>query len=176
MRIISSISHLIVGRLRGVKSQSALDERWASSDKSLSMRWQRIAMEFFPNNTDLLNYKIVWSKRSQKRVLGSCNLRKKRVNVARAMDRPELDKHLDALIFHEMCHAVAGITHKENGRRVFHGATFKELERKHPGILELNRWIKEGGWRGAVRSYASHRGSLMRRSSRLFSRSEKKTG
>lgn len=132
--------------------------RWTSSNEELARLWLRIAEEYFPNRCDLRDYKVIWSPRSQKRVLGSCNLTDKRVRVARALDNPAFRELLEALLYHEMCHAVVGMKKGRKGRRVFHGREFRELERAHPFSRRLDLWIKEGGWRAAVRSYASHRG------------------
>jgi hypothetical protein len=83
--------------------------------------------------------------------------------VARALDRPELKWALEALIYHEMCHAVVGIKKSINGKRNrIHGREFYELERQHPGIEQLDLWIKSGGWQKVVRSYSSHRAFLKR--------------
>jgi hypothetical protein len=85
------------------------------------------------------------------------------VLVARALDRPELEWALEALLYHEMCHAVVGIKKSSNGRRnKIHGREFYEIERRHPGIVLLDNWIKSGGWQTAVRSFASHKAFIKR--------------
>jgi hypothetical protein len=137
--------------------------RWESDVAELSLIWLRLAQQFFPNDYRLIEYQVRWSERTQKRVLGSCNLTKRRVLIARALDRPELKWALEALIYHEMCHAVVGIKRSSNGKRNrIHGREFYELERQHPGIKELDRWIKSGGWQKVVRSYSSHKAFLKR--------------
>lgn len=131
---------------------------WGSDEDQLQAIWLKLAQEFFPLDFRLLEYQLVWSNRSQKRVLGSCNLTKKRVLIARSLDRPELKWALEALIYHEMCHAVVGIKKSGNGKRNrIHGQEFYALEALHPGIKQLDSWIKSGGWQKVVRSYSSHK-------------------
>ncbi len=144
---------------RGRTSRVERTTCWCSDDATLRSRWRRIAEIYFPERADLREYEVIWSARSQRRVLGSCNLDRRRVRIARALDRPELGHHLDALLYHEMCHAVVGMKAGKRGRRIFHGKEFREIERRHPGSIPLDLWIRTGGWRTAVRSYASHRGS-----------------
>jgi len=136
-------------------------ELWVSSDSELRQRWDFLSNRYFPDRKELSEYQIIWSARSQKRVLGSCNLTHKRVRIARAMDRPELSNLLDALIYHEMCHAVVGVQRGAR-RRVFHGRDFRILEAIHPFSEQLDLWIRAGGWVKAVRSYSAHLGQKRR--------------
>lgn len=128
------------------------------NDPYLFHQWRLIAEKYFPDRTDLLQYTVYWSKRSQKRTLASCHVRKLLVAVARELSYPEHQRWIEPLLYHEMCHAVLGlsITHV-NGKRQWHGAEFKRLEQRHPEIQALDRWIKDGGWRSAVRSDRSKR-------------------
>jgi SprT-like family len=135
---------------------------WGSEDEALSIRWRELQKRFFPERIDILDYEVRWSTRTQKRVLGSCNLTHQRIRIARAMDRPELSDLLEALLHHEMCHVVVGARKSIGGRRIFHGIEFKSLERTHPHAVLLDNWMKAGGWQQAVRSYASHIGHLRR--------------
>jgi hypothetical protein len=124
--------------------------RIIENDADLFLIWEKLILQYFPEKSELLSNKIRWSKRPQKRVLASCNIEKRVVTVAPAMQLPESYIHLESLIYHELCHAVAGISMK-NGRRDIHSKSFKSLEALHPGIKELDRWIKMGGWINAVR-------------------------
>jgi len=138
-------------------------QRWQSKADVLEQIWTNLAQQYFPQDYRLGEYRVCWSERSQKRVLGSCNLTKRRVLIARSLDRPELTWALEALIYHEMCHAVVGIKRSSNGKRNrIHGREFYELEQRHPGVKELDRWIKSGGWLKVVRSYSSHKAFLNR--------------
>ena len=121
-------------------------------DDSLTPKeiWIDLVRKHFQERVDLNSYKVVWSNRSQKRVLASCNIEKKIVRVAPAMRLAESQPYLEALIYHELCHAVVGIGIK-NGRRDIHSKSFKELENQHPGIKLLDIWIKQGGWVNAVK-------------------------
>ena len=122
------------------------------ADFDLVSCWNRLLDDFFPDRTDLKEYKLAWSSRRQKRTLASCNIRSKKVMVAKELKNPEHWHVLDALIYHEMCHAVLGYSIKNpQGRSSWHGKEFKALEARHPGIASLNQWIKAGGWRKAVR-------------------------
>lgn len=123
----------------------------AKPDPTLTELWSNLAAAYFPERLDLLEYKIVWSLRRQRRVLASCNMDKKVVRVAKAMDHPRCLEFLEPLLYHEMCHAVVGVKHGK--RRIFHGVDFKRLERQHPRITLLDEWIRNGGWLHAVRSY-----------------------
>ncbi len=130
--------------------------RLIESDPLLYSRWRNIAAEYFPGRDDLLNYSVFWSNRPQKRTLASCHVRKLRVAVARELNFPEHERWLDPLLYHEMCHAALGLSiQRANGKRQWHGAEFRRLEKRHPGIAALDQWIKSGGWRSAVRSERS---------------------
>lgn len=124
------------------------------SDPFLLAVWRQLRGEFFPERADLDNYTIYWSTRPQKRVLASCNIRRRRVVVARELYEPAACQWISPVVFHEMCHAVLGesVT-TSSGRRLWHGREFRALEALHPDIPALNLWITSGGWTMAVRSY-----------------------
>ncbi len=119
----------------------------------LHERWTALRAAYFPNQPELDAYRIVWSTRKHKRTLASCNVYRRRVSVAMAMTLPEAEPHLDALLYHEMCHAALGVPKRAGGRRILHGREFRELERRHPGIVLLDRWIIDRGWSAAVRKF-----------------------
>lgn len=121
-----------------------------SIKKDVKIIWDTLVLNHFPTRPDLYSYKILWSNRPQKRVLASCNIQKKIVRIAPAMNLPEAEPFLEALIYHELCHAVVGINIK-NGRRDIHSKEFKRIETLHPEIKNLDMWIKTGGWIKAVR-------------------------
>ena len=123
-----------------------------NSDSELKAIWLALRALYFPDRAELDQYQIVWSKRRQIRVLASCNLHDLRVIVAKTLKSSEHHWVLDPLLYHEMCHAVLGKqVPQKNGRRRWHGREFKELEKLHPGIKDLNLWIKSGGWEKAIR-------------------------
>lgn len=134
------------------------------SERSLSDIWRALHEKFFAEHAVLKEYKLTWSTRKHRRTLASCNVARKRISVAPVMKLPEAAQHLEALLFHEMCHAVLGKPKRVNGRRQIHGREFKLLERLHPEIPALDRWIASGGWYAAARKYnranRSKRGSL----------------
>jgi predicted SprT family Zn-dependent metalloprotease len=122
-------------------------------DSNLQNKWNEIFLEYFPLNKELLDYKVGWSPRRQKRVLASVCLRRKYVKVAKELNRDDLWEYIEPLLYHEMCHAVLGLDiSKKNGKKQWHGKDFKSLENQHPKMKHLRDWIKAGGWASAVRS------------------------
>jgi hypothetical protein len=134
-------------RASSFKSSASIKE-----DHDLCEIWHKLRRRYFSDLPHLDQFTIVYSTRNQKRVLGSCSLHSQRVTIAREMKHPEAQIHLEALIFHEMCHAALGIPPKKNGRRTYHGKDFYHLEAMHPGIPLLDLWMKSGGWSRVVRS------------------------
>lgn len=133
-------------------------------DPVLYSVWTELIAKYFPERRDLLSYNVNWARRRQKRTLGCCNLTRRRVTIAQELKRPEFGHWVEAVLYHELCHAVLGSEIlRRNGRRAWHGAEFKDLESRHPNSLELQRWMRNGGWRGAVRS-ARSRSAWARRS------------
>jgi len=133
------------------------------SDSKLSSIWAELIQQFFPERTELLAYTVAWSTRRQRRTLASCNLRRKLVNVALELNRPDCDQWLRPLLYHELCHAVLGESiGREGGRRAWHGREFRELERRHPHIKALDLWMKQGGWKHVVRSHRSQQAAKAR--------------
>jgi hypothetical protein len=114
--------------------------------------WTRLRAEYFPARPELDRYRLSWSNRRHTSCLASCNVELRRVLVAKAMALPDSAEHLEALLYHEMCHAALGFGKRRNGRRVLHGPEFKSLEARHPGVRRLNHWIRSGGWERAVQS------------------------
>lgn len=117
----------------------------------LELLWQQLQAEYFPERKDILDYRIRWSNRRHTRTLASCNVRARRVSVAAAMRLDESRRYLPALVYHEMCHAILGEPERKGSRRVIHGSEFKKLERRHPEIPLLDKWITQGGWFQASR-------------------------
>jgi hypothetical protein len=131
--------------------------RTVRSDEFLLTVWRSLRSEFFPDHEQIDNYTVAWSSRPQKRVLASCNIRAKRVVVARELFEPSASRWIAAVLYHEMCHAVIGeqVHRSRSGKRLWHGAEFRRLEARHPDIAALNIWISTGGWTMAVRSNRS---------------------
>jgi len=114
--------------------------------------WKSIRSDYFPERPDLDNYQVVWSMRRQLRTLASCNVRRRKVIVARELRYVECLPYLIPLLYHEMCHAVLGENvPKHRGKRGWHGPEFRALEKRHPAIPGLMLWIQSGGWGTAVR-------------------------
>ena len=123
------------------------------SQDGLVELWLKIRNEYFPDREDIDEYRVIWTTRKQTSSLASCNVERKRVEVASPMTLEQSAPYLEALLYHEMCHAILGKPPVVNGRRVIHGKEFKALERQHPQIPELDNWIKSGGWDNAVKDY-----------------------
>jgi len=122
------------------------------SDPHLLSIWKELQEEFFSSEKNLLEYSVSYSQRRQKRVLGSCNITDKKIKIAKELKDPEFHMWLAPLLYHEMCHAVLDRNiPKKNGKRLWHGATFKAIEKRHPKMKEFNSWVKSGGWIKAVR-------------------------
>jgi hypothetical protein len=128
--------------------------RAANNDEFLHTLWKTLRSEFFPEHEQVDQYTVVWSSRPQKRVLASCNIRARRVVVARELFEPSASRWIAPVLYHEMCHAVIGeqVHRSRSGKRLWHGAQFRRLEARHPDIAALNVWISTGGWTMAVRS------------------------
>lgn len=125
------------------------------SDDLLLNIWKALIQSYFPEDLHLHEYTVVWGRRRQKRVLASCNQRRRQVLVAQIFSRVEYQCWLEPLLYHEMCHAVLKDQVERRGRkRLWHGPSFKRLEQRHPQIPELDRWIKSGGWVEAYRQSA----------------------
>ena len=126
----------------------------AASGQRLLELWNKLRIEYFPEREDLDNYSVCWSRRRQLRTLASCCSEKRKINVAKELHYIEYEQWLPPLLFHEMCHAALGTeTRNAKGQRVHHGKAFRNLERRHPLSVSLDRWIKSGGWLHAVRSH-----------------------
>jgi hypothetical protein len=151
-------------RGRVTKRQSAP----ASSDPFLQELWNNLCQEYFPQVTTLDTYTVTWSVRRQKRVLASCNIRQRRVVVARELYEPSACRWISAVLYHELCHAVIGEgVDVRGGRRQWHGAQFRALEARHPDIKALDVWIKSGGWAMAVRANRSRNAWARRHSGQV---------
>jgi hypothetical protein len=123
-----------------------------STDPALLAVWTTVRREYFPTLPELDSYTVAWSPRRQRRTLASCHVRKKVVRVAKELRDPLFTQYLPALLYHEMCHAALGEdVGYHRGKRAWHGPRFRTLEQRHPGIRELDAWIKSGGWSYAVR-------------------------
>lgn len=141
---------------RSYKKESAPGAEVLLKTDTLIAIWEDLIKTYFPEREDLLTYKVGWSRRRQKRTLASCNVRARRISVAREMSLPQCTEFMAPLLYHEMCHAVLGDKVARAGsKRMWHGPQFRSLEQRHPGILHLDLWIKQGGWAQAVRSYRS---------------------
>ncbi len=135
-----------------------------ASDEFLLTVWRNLRQEFFPNRSDVDDYIVTWSSRPQKRVLASCNIRRRRIVVAQELFEPAASRWIAPVLYHEMCHAVIGegVHLSQSGKRQWHGRQFRQLEAQHPDIEAMNAWIATGGWAMAVRSHRARQAWRMR--------------
>lgn len=138
-------------------------KRSEQSDPVLQEIWNQLRETWFPQASELDAFTVVWSKRSQKRTLASCNVKRRKVVVARELRYPQHRVWLDPLLYHEMCHAYLGNAAEEGEKAVWHGREFKSLERRHPEMRSFNQWLKSGGWETAVRSDRAKRAFAKRK-------------
>ncbi len=140
----------------------------SKSDEFLLQIWTNLRAEYFPDRPELDTYIVAWSSRSQKRVLASCNIRQRKVVVARELFEPSACRWINPVLYHELCHAVIGEDVRvQQGKRQWHGAEFRALEARHPDIEAMNAWIRSGGWAMAVRSNRSRRAWTTRRAANM---------
>jgi len=157
--ILRQIELLLSGRSRRrVRRTPRTPRATRPNDPFLYEVWTNLRREYFPDREELDGYSVQWSSRRQKRVLASCNIRQRRVVVARELFEPTACRWISAVLYHELCHAVIGEgVHLSGGKRQWHGAQFRELEARHPDIPAMNAWIRSGGWAMAVRSERARR-------------------
>ena len=134
-----------------------------SDSSDLAAVWGDLSLRFFPGSPHLSEYRVQWSRRPQKRTLGSCNSRERKISVARELNCELGKPWLEPLLYHEMCHAVLeGNVSRRGRRRQWHGPEFKALVRRHPETAALDAWMKAGGWGKLVRSDRARRASQHR--------------
>jgi len=142
----------------------ARTSRRIKSDPQLARIWESLINEYFPEETQLREYRVVWSKRRQLRTLASCNIDSLRVRVAQELNHPKHLHWLSPLLYHEMCHAVLGDSIRQKGERTrWHGPEFRALEKRHPQIASFDQWIHSGGWSSAVRSHRAREAHAKRK-------------
>ena len=156
LRVLQQIESLFPSRTRTQERRRRV-RRAFTSDEFLLRLWLNLRAEFFPDYSHIDEYTVTWSSRPQKRVLASCNIRAKRIVVAKELFEPMASRWIAPVLYHEMCHAVIGedVTLSSSGKRMWHGKEFRLLEMRHPDIPALNAWIATGGWAMAVRSNRS---------------------
>lgn len=146
-RVPSNDPHRAPRRRKRVNANS-------SSDEFLKATWRNLREEYFPDRGDLDLYAVTWSPRKQRRVLASCNISRKRVLVARELFQPSACRWIQAVLYHELCHAALGTDIIDSsGTRRWHGPRFRELEARHPDIRAMYAWIRSGGWAMTVLTY-----------------------
>lgn len=116
------------------------------SPRGLTHNLERILTElnrrFFNARLPL---RITWSRavRGQRRrsmQLGSYSPEEELIRIHPALDQAFVPAYfVSCVVFHEMLHAVHGVT-KQGGRHRIHSAAFAEDERRHPDYARARRW------------------------------------
>lgn len=92
---------------------------------------------------------ITWGRRPARRRrrsirLGSYRKEQNLIRINPALDAGFVPASVvEALVHHEMLHAVIPVRRGENGRRVIHGREFQAREREYHGCLEAKKWTRE---------------------------------
>lgn len=92
---------------------------------------------------------ITWGRRSARRPRRSIRLGSYRRGNNLIRIHPALDAEfvppcvVEALVHHEMLHAVIPVRTGENGRRIVHGRDFRARERRFNGYRRAEKWCRE---------------------------------
>jgi hypothetical protein len=92
---------------------------------------------------------ITWGRRSgRKRLrsirLGSYRSEQNLIRINPALDAVFVPPYvIEALVHHEMLHAVIPVRKGESGRRVVHGQDFRAREREFHSFRQARRWTRE---------------------------------
>jgi hypothetical protein len=92
---------------------------------------------------------ITWGRRSSGKPrrsirLGSYRREENLIRIHSALDAAFVPPYfIEALVHHEMLHAMIPVRRGRNGRRVVHGGDFRERERRFAGYEEAKTWRRE---------------------------------
>ncbi len=92
---------------------------------------------------------ITWGRRSGGKPrrsirLGSYRREENLIRIHSALDAAFVPPYfIEALVHHEMLHALIPVVRGKNGRRVVHGRDFRERERGFAGYEQAKRWRRE---------------------------------
>lgn len=122
----------------------------ANPIRDLAAIFSKLNEEFFDG---AIKARIAWGRgagarakrrfaRRRQMTLGSYCRRKNLIRIHPGLDRDGIPLFfIEAVVFHEMCHEVAGEERAGKTRRV-HTARFRELERKNPLFEKARAWGK----------------------------------
>ncbi len=86
---------------------------------------------------------LTWSARSNKRVMGSYDIKNDVLSINRALDSADVpDFVLDFIMYHELLHKALGVKTDSAGRNRAHSAEFRRYEQSHPDYLRAQEFIK----------------------------------
>jgi hypothetical protein len=92
---------------------------------------------------------ITWGRHSGRRRrrsirLGSYRKEQNLIRINPALDAEFVPEYVvEALVHHEMLHAVIPVRKGTNGRRIVHGRDFRAREQKFHGCREAKEWTRE---------------------------------
>jgi hypothetical protein len=93
---------------------------------------------FFGGRADVAG--IEWTPRRSRRRLADCHPESGVIRVSRLLDQPRVPRfYLEFLVYHELLHLVVPPVVR-NGRRHFHHAAFRRLERQFPQYREAKEF------------------------------------
>lgn len=82
-------------------------------------------------------------RRSRHITLGSYSRTHRLITIHPALDGPLVPRFfVEAIVFHEMCHEIAG-EERSGGRRRLHTEAFRALEMSYPLWADAKRWGRE---------------------------------
>ncbi len=84
-----------------------------------------------------------WGSRTQRLILGSYLRQHNMIRIHPLLDHKRVPKQVvEAVMYHEMCHAVIG-DESQGGRRVLHGPKFKKELARYPHNERADAWIND---------------------------------
>lgn len=112
---------------------------------------ERLAAEVNATFFDgVIGSRITWGRRTRSRKrrrtirFGSYHYQGDIIRIHAALDDAFVPEWVVRfVIYHEMLHAYLGIRRSANGRREYHGAEFRAMERQHPDYERVRAWERD---------------------------------
>lgn len=108
---------------------------------SLCDSFARVNAKYFDGALALPD--LQWSQKRMRRTLAHFDFRRDRLTVARGFDSPRTPLFvLDYLVYHELLHKFLEIGKRADGKRSFHHALFRKLERRFEQRAEAEAYLR----------------------------------